>query len=311
MYIINVLILLIVDKHFLKLYTLNMETEEIDLMVAENQVAFDFDSLDKIEEEESTSLPETLIKSVNHDYIKDEVLFVVARVYNKDLVKDFPYLKICGKKMIDWVLMAGSECEQKIIDDSENIIEKVKTINTNKPIIAVFYSDTPLLDKITFNKIIDYFSSKGMNFLQLSRGFVAKTEYLKNMSELIQGTLSNSFDEKKLLQVDSAKMINYVSNLLYNKIINYHIRNGVIIYGQNTVFIDADTEIESGVVIYPNNVIEGISIIEKGAVLYSGNIIKDSIIGSDSVINRSYIEKSKINKGVVVKPNSLIINQEV
>ena len=48
MYIINVLILLIVDKHFLKLYTLNMETEEIDLMVAENQVAFDFDSLDKI-----------------------------------------------------------------------------------------------------------------------------------------------------------------------------------------------------------------------------------------------------------------------
>lgn len=288
-----------------------METEEIDLMVSENQVSFDFDSLDKVEEEESSLFPQSLLKPINHDYIKDEVLFVVARVFNKELVKDFPYLKICGKKMIDWVLLAGSECEQKVIDDCDNLLDKVRSINTNKPIIAVFYSDTPLLDKITFNKIIDYFSSKGMNFLQLSRGFIVKTEYLKSMSEFVQVATVSGFDEKKLLQVDSAKLINYVSSLLYNKIINYHINNGVIIYGQNTVFIDADVEIEAGVIIYPNNVIEGMSIIEKGAILNCGNVIKDSIIGNDCQLSNSYIEKSKINKGVIVKPKSLIINQEV
>ena len=53
------------------------------------------------------------------------------------------------------------------------------------------------------------------------------------------------------------------------------------------------------------------SIIEKGAVLNCGNVIKDSIIGNDCQLSNSYIEKSKINKGVIVKPKSLIINQEV
>ena len=32
--------------------------------------------------------------------------------------------------------------------------------------------------------------------------------------------------------------------------------NGVIILGENTVFIDADVEIEEGTIIYPNNIIK-------------------------------------------------------
>lgn len=285
-----------------------MEREDIDLLVSENQIKIDFDSLTSAnEEEESAIIPSALIKAVNYDWIKDEVLFVVVKAYHS-FVKDLPNVELCGKRLLDWVLNAGSGCETRIIEDCEDIIGRVRNITTNKNIIAVFYSDTPLLDKGTFNKFCEYFSSHNMNFLRLSRGFIVKTEFLKNNFTLAQG--ASELDDKNLLVADSAKVLNLMSNSLYNRILNYHIKNGVIIYGQNTVFIDGDVEIEGGVIIYPNNVIKGQSIIGENAVIESGNVIKNSIISNDAVVRSSYIENSKISAGASIESFSKIIGQE-
>lgn len=285
-----------------------MEREDIDLLVSENQIKLDFDSFTSAnEEEESAIIPSALIKAVNYDWIKDEVLFVVVKAYHS-FVKDLPNVELCGKRLLDWVLNAGSGCETRIIEDCEDIIGRVRNITTNKNIIAVFYSDTPLLDKGTFNKFCEYFSSHNMNFLRLSRGFIVKSEFLKNNFTLAQG--ASELDDKNLLVADSAKVLNLMSNSLYNRILNYHIKNGVIIYGQNTVFIDGDVEIEGGVIIYPNNVIKGQSIIGENAVIESGNVIKNSIISNDAVVRGSYIENSKISAGASIEPFSKIIGQE-
>ena len=285
-----------------------MEREDIDLLVSENQIKIDFDSLTSAnEEEESAIIPSSLIKAVNYDWIKDEVLFVVVKAYHS-FVKDLPNVELCGKRLLDWVLNAGSGCETRIIEDCEDITSRVRNITTNKNIIAVFYSDTPLLDKGTFNKFCEYFSSHNMNFLRLSRGFIVKSEFLKNNFTLAQG--ASELDDKNLLIADSAKVLNLMSNSLYNRILNYHIKNGVIIYGQNTVFIDGDVEIEGGVIIYPNNVIKGQSIIGENAVIESGNVIKNSIISNGAVVRGSYIENSKISAGASIEPFSKIIGQE-
>lgn len=286
-----------------------MEKEDIGIMVAENQLSFDFSGIEKQDEEESAIFTQTFIKAKNYDWIKDEVLFVAVKANHYEIAKDFSNLDLCGKKMLDWVLMAGSDCETKIINDSEDIFASIRSLSTTKPIIAVFYSDTPLLDKITFNKICDYFSSRNMNFLQLSRGFVIKTDFIKNNTYFAQGV--NLYEDKNLLIVDNAKSLSYVSNSLYNKILAFHQKNGVIIFGQNTVFIDADVEIESGVIIYPNNVIQGQSIIGQGVVLQSGNIIRDSIITNGCMLKACFVENSKITSGTAIEPFSKIINEEI
>lgn len=286
-----------------------MEKEDIGIMVAENQLSFDFSEIEKQDEEESAIFTQTFIKAKNYDWIKDEVLFVAVKANHYEIAKDFSNLDLCGKKMLDWVLMAGSDCETKIINDSEDIFASIRSLSTTKPIIAVFYSDTPLLDKITFNKICDYFSSRNMNFLQLSRGFVIKTDFIKNNTYFAQGV--NLYEDKNLLIVDNAKSLSYVSNSLYNKILAFHQKNGVIIFGQNTVFIDADVEIESGVIIYPNNVIQGQSIIGQGVVLQSGNIIRDSIITNGCTLKACFVENSKITSGAAIEPFRKIINEEI
>lgn len=281
-----------------------METEELDLMIAENQISFDLEG-----EEESSIFSKPLIKSKNFDWIKEEVLFVGVKANHPSLSKNFSNMLLCGKKMIDWIMLAGRDCENIIIDDCDDIIEKLIAINTDKKIIAVFYSDTPLLDKVSFQKICDYFSSSRCNYLKLNRGFLVRTEYLKFSNQFIQG--ESFFEEKNLYIIEDSKDLSFVANTMQNKILNYHISNGVIIYGQSTVFIDADVEIESGVIIYPNNIICGQSIIEKGVTLESGNIIKDSIINENCIIKSSYIENSKINNGKIIEPFSKLINEEV
>ena len=285
-----------------------MEKEEVDLMIAENQIAFDFDGNENVLEE-TTLFSKPLLKPKNNDWIKEEVLFVGVKSDHFNISNDFSNMLLCGKKMIDWIMLAGRNCESMIVNDGEDLIERLIRLNTDKKIIAVFYSDTPLLDKLTFENICNYFSSHACNYLKLNRGFLVRSDFLKFSTQFVQG--NNFLQEKNLYVVENSKDLNFVANALYNKILNYHISNGVIIYGQNTVFIDGDVEIESGVIIYPNNIIGGQSIIDKGCVIESGNVIKNSILGQNCIVKSSFIENSKIADGVEIEPYSKILNEEI
>ena len=151
-----------------------METTEIQFEIAKNQIGIDFDALEKEEQEESAVLPNELIKPVNHAWIANEVLFVVVRTNREDVCPNFSTLKICGKTMTEWVLMAGGACQKCVVDDCDDVIAKIRGVETDKKIIAVFYSDAPMLDRAAFYRIMDYFSSRSINFLQLARGFIVK-----------------------------------------------------------------------------------------------------------------------------------------
>ncbi len=283
-----------------------MEKIELDTIVLENQIAFDFDGLE--EKEESITITENLIKPLNHDYIQNEVLFVAVKAENKEIAKDFSSLLLCGKSMLDWVLLAGSCCQQVVLDDCEDIISRVRNITTDKKYIAVFYSDTPLLDKAAFFSIMDYFASKSMNFLQLTRGFIVKNDFLKNNPNFITSS-AGGLDIGSLLLCDSASKLAYAYETLNERILNYHVKNGVTIFGKNTVFIDADAEIDGGGVIYPNNIIKGESVISSGTILESGNIIENSIILNNCSVQASYIKDSKITEGNKIAAGSRIVKE--
>lgn len=281
-----------------------METQEIDIEIAKNQISFDFDSL--LEEESSTL---TVLNEKNLDWIAQEVLFVVIKAKHDDFIKNIYDFSLCGKSMLEWVKMAGNHCQTLVIEESENLIEKLKSIQTDKKIIAVFYSDTPLIDKRLFNEILHYFSIKGYNALNLIRGSIFKVDYLKTISEFVQAPCSK-FNVLQLEAVCDGKMLSSVLKELKRKILAYHSKNGVVLL-EDHITIDADVEIDSGVVIYGNNSIEGQSVISSGAIIKRGNVIKDSIIGKNAIIEGSYIEQSKISDGKIVTPFEKIVNKSI
>ena len=102
-----------------------------------------------------------------------------------------------------------------------------------------------------------------------------------------------------------------IRNILSGRILNYHKENGVIFFGENTIFIDADVEIVAGCVIYPNNIIKGESYIGKNVILESGNYIFDTIVCDEAFVCQSYLEKSKVEKGKVIGPFAKLINQKI
>lgn len=82
--------------------------------------------------------------------------------------------------------------------------------------------------------------------------------------------------------------------------------SGVIIYGEDSVYIDDAAVIESGVIIYPNNHIYGKTTIKSGAVLEPNNIIYDSEIGCGVSMVASVVKNSRIGDNTTVGPNAYI-----
>lgn len=246
------------------------------------------------------------------DYSND-VLAIVLLYRNanfKGVIK--PYnLEICGKKMYEWTMASVSDFEVKTIacDDHSNIVPLIKPLLNNKKTTIVLYSDTPLITKNTIYEILDYFSIRHLNVLKLNRGWVFDTEYISK-ADSVSSVITREFGENDFFAVGDAYTLEKATNVLKNRILDFHLNNGVFIEDKNTTFIDASVIIESGAKIEPNNVLKGETYIGKNVILEPNNTIISSIISSGCDIKSSYVKNSKITENMVVGPFELIEEKE-
>ncbi len=256
----------------------------------------------------------TLPKNQEEDsWIKNDVLVIILLNKNFDFVATrTPYdIDICGKKMWEWVALSCLDCEIKttVCTEESDILTLIKPYLNNKKWTFVLYSDTPLFSTSTFISALEYVRAKQVNVLKLQRGYVFNTEYIKNAESLI-GMPSTEFGTKQdFFVVDNSTSLYEVNNIIKNRIIDFHIKNGIIIDDKNSVHIDANVVIESGTVIKQNNALYGLTYIGKNCVLEPNNVIKDSIISNNCVVKYSYIEESRISENIVVGPFESVINK--
>lgn len=276
-----------------------MEIEELDIEVSENQISFDF-----LNEE----VPQVMQNAESVEWVAEETLVVLVKAKG-EVSSNF---EILGKKMIDWVALATSGCEQRFIEEpaEEELLDKIRPLCGEFKFVAVLYSDTPLLKKSTFLDIMKYFSSHRMNVLKLSRGYIFKSEFLQTAKLMLSASVEE-FDKEDFAIINTTKSVSYAFSVLKNRILKYHKEQGVIFFGEETIFIDADVEIEAGTVVYPNNVLKGESYIGKNVILESGNYIFDTIICDEAFVCQSYLEKSKVESGKTVGPFERLINQKI
>ncbi len=261
-------------------------------------------NLDDVVQKVNNQEPEVLASSF--DWVKDETLVLIVKAENANF--DYCNFDLCGKKMVDWVKLATSICHQKILESENLIVDFLQKYKEEYRQIAVLYSDTPLLQKSTFLEIMRYFSAKKMNFLPLQRGFVISSSFVDNYSNILS-TPFVDFGTDDFFVVNSASRLSYAFMVLNKRILAFHKSQGVVIFSENTTFIEADVQIEEGVVIYPNNILKGESYIGKNVVLESGNYIFDTIVCDNAFITQSYLEKSKVPEGKTIGPFEKFINE--
>lgn len=278
-----------------------METIELE-KETEQQIDVNFDFL---EESEAERLLET---AKSFEWVAKETLVVLVEA-ESSFAENF---ELCGMKMIDWVAMATSGCKHKVIADpgEDAILQVAKECAGDFNYVAVLYSDTPLLKKQTFLDLMDYFAKRRMNVMRLERGFVFRSEYLENAQILLSGVVEK-FGDEDFKVIDDGEKASYAFDVLNSRILNYHKKDGVVFFGENTIFVDVDVQIESGAIVYPNNILKGQSYIGKNVVLESGNYIADSAICDGVTVCQSYIKNSVVEKKKKIGPFEKLINVKV
>lgn len=218
--------------------------------------------------------------------------------------------KIWGKTMTEWVALAFDKCPIFEIETTEeaDILDTIRPHLTNHKYTAVFYADTPLLRRKIFLSCLDYTQSKGMNVCKFERGYVFKTDYVKSAEKLYSASLPNFIGLQDFMVVDNMKSLVEAQSVLKNRIIDFHLKNGVQFIDSTWTNIDADVIIGENSVIYPQNVLQGKTVIGDNVTLQVGNTIIDSAIGNGCNIMHSVIVGSKITPNSTIEPFSYISN---
>lgn len=251
---------------------------------------------------------------VKEDWVKENTTVIILQVKNpnfKGALRSFD-IEILGKKMWEWVALSVGGCIVKTTTCTEesNILSLIKPLLTNSKYTAVLYSDTPLLKRATFLEIMEYFRQREANVLKLSRGYIFNTEYIRN-AESINAVQNKFFNEEDFMIAYDYKQLAFINEILKERILDFHMKNGVYIENLNSVSIDADVIIESGTKIYGNNTIKGQTLIQKNSTILSGNVIQDCIISSGSSIVQSYLKESRISENMVIGPFEKIVQKNV
>lgn len=237
----------------------------------------------------------------------DKICGIVLRVSYPSM-GDTSNIEIMGKTMLDWVCfsLGDSFCDSVMYSDSVPLPLLVRPyIKRDTEYTVVLYSDTPLITRKTVLDAVTVLKQKQLNVLKMTRGYVFKTAYLL-AADKIYSENPFYFDEEDFLTAFNFKQVALVSDALKNRILSYHMNQGVQFDDPTSTFVGCDVIIAKGVRIGPGNVIKGKTVIKERARLGNRNVIDDSVICEGAFLESSYVLSSVVGKGAAVGPNAYI-----
>jgi len=217
--------------------------------------------------------------------------------------------KILGRTCQDWVALSLGEGFSKSINfayDESDIPKYIRQyIDKQKPYTVVLFADTPLITKKTVSDAVNMLVKKGLNVLKMTRGFVFKTKFLETTDSLYVSK-PHYFEEEDLITASDYKQVALIIDILKNRIINFHMSQGVHIVDPPSTFIDSYVTIAKNVRIEPNNILRGKTIVKEKVFLDSGNVIDSSVIDEGAKIASSRLEYCYVGKYTTVGPFAYI-----
>ncbi|MDE6182470.1 MAG: bifunctional UDP-N-acetylglucosamine diphosphorylase/glucosamine-1-phosphate N-acetyltransferase GlmU [Eubacteriales bacterium] len=145
----------------------------------------------------------------------------------------------------------------------------------------------------------------------LSNDNAQKEYYLTDTLELIKNTgnkvgIMIADDSSEFLGVNSKLQLATVSNILKNRINEYHMLNGITIEDPNTTYIGKNVKIGEDTVILPGTIIEGNTVIGSDCIIGPYSRITSSVIKDCVSIAQSTVLSSEINNYTTVGPFAYI-----
>jgi bifunctional N-acetylglucosamine-1-phosphate-uridyltransferase/glucosamine-1-phosphate-acetyltransferase GlmU-like protein len=212
-------------------------------------------------------------------------------------------LKICGRSVIDHVLVAIGDLPHKqlAVEKSDDILTLVREHAGDSKYTCVLYADTPLMTAGTFEQAVTFVRTFGHKAAKMPRGWIFETEYIKAADMVAPEEIPNLPPEDFIVAYSYAQLA-IITQVARQRINLRHLAEGVQMVDPNTTYIDAEVAIERGVIIEPNVYIRGETVIGKNVRITMGSKITDSVIGEGVVIKSSRVLSSVVGDGTVIGP---------
>lgn len=237
----------------------------------------------------------------------DNICGIVLKVSYPNM-GDTASIEILGKTMLEWVCfsLGDSFCEAAPYSDSVPLPVLVRPyVKRETDFTVVLFSDTPLITRKTVLDAVTVLKQKGLNVLKMTRGYVFKTAFLLGIDKIYSEN-PYYFDEEDFMTAFNFKQVALVSEALKNRILSYHMNQGVQFDDPSSTFVGCDVVIAKGVRIGCGNVIKGKTVIKEHAYIGNRNTIDGSIIEEGAFVESSYVLSSVIGKRSTVGPNAYL-----
>lgn len=222
------------------------------------------------------------------------------------LMEDFPDFKtkdgsynidLLGNAMYQYVVRACPTYPNclKFDHEKESVLGKIKPFLANGEYTLVLFADTPLVTKNTILNILDYVKTKGLNVCKLTRGWVFKTEYIKRVDEIYSPSIYY-FQEEDFMTATSYTNLSIISDILKNRIITYHMNNGVHFKAPDTVYIEANVSIGQG-----SEIGEFVSLVGATEIGENVKVLCRSSVNNAKILSGAVIDGARIDGGVIME----------
>lgn len=117
---------------------------------------------------------------------------------------------------------------------------------------------------------------------------------------LTLGASITQFDETR--GVNSREQLAEAEEIMRKRINRFHMENGVTLIDRERTYIGADVRIGMDTIIYPNNNLEGNTVIGSGCTLYPDSRIVDTVIGDRVTVMSSVVLESEVGNDTTIGP---------
>lgn len=219
-------------------------------------------------------------------------------------------LDILGVKMHEYVVRACPVTPTLLEYDSrsQSVLSAIKPHLKDAEYTLVLFSDTPLITKKNILNILDFARAKGLNVCPLTRGYVFKTEYIKRVDEIFSPT-TYYFEEEDFLVARSFRQFSVITEMLKNRIIDFHLANGVYIKDPNTLYIESNVKIGKGTIIESFVSLCGDTVIGENAKIGRKSELVNAKVGSGSEILGAMLDGAYVYSNCTISNGAKLCSQ--
>ena len=213
-------------------------------------------------------------------------------------------IDILGKSMLDWVKLALSDVPVAVADYDATVEIPALVrpfVAPDCDYVVVLFSDTPLITRKTVVSAVEEAYNSGRAVVKMTRGYVFSSSFALNADKIYSND-TIYFDEEDFITAFNFKQIGLITDVLKNRILDFHMEQGVHFADLTGTVIGCDVSIEGGAKIGYGNVLLGKTRISSGAIIGNGNRLTDCIVSGGAVLNDTVATRVLIGKDATVGP---------